>query len=65
MNSNELKGALKEMGWSQKRLADVVDMHQNSISKMIAKDKINGAVAALVDTSLALHRIATMHSKAK
>ena len=46
MNSKELREALKDLGWSQATLAGKVGLHPNSISKMVAKDKVSRPVAA-------------------
>jgi plasmid maintenance system antidote protein VapI len=54
VNAAELKESLRLLGWSQNRLAGVVGMHPNSISKMVSADKISKPVAAYLDVQVKL-----------
>ncbi len=58
MNAAELKRNLKSIGWTQVRLANAVGVHPNSVSKMIAADKVSKPVAAYLELKMKLKGIA-------
>lgn len=58
MNAAELKKNLKAIGWTQVRLANAVGVHPNSVSKMIAADKVSKPVAAYLELKMKLKGIA-------
>lgn len=57
MDARELKLALKDLGWSQASLAEKVNMHPNSISKMVRRNEVSGAVAAYILQSQKINRM--------
>lgn len=58
MNAAELKRNLKAIGWTQLRLANAVGVHPNSVSKMVAADKISRPVAAYLELKMKVKGIA-------